>query len=203
LAIFVERNSYGPLLHLATVSVTCGFWAVSLWLGAGGEVVYYVRKLIWTSNAIGVLVSGSAVVLAVMAANERGSLRVFRALPAISLVVSLFVLGSNPFPRFSFVKGDWFVSQLMSDGISLTHKSVALNPQDRFTTHLANVALTAVSDVAHEFDLALLGDASISELCGLAEAAGVDQILTTKTAVPDLVSGGCKSPEFVAPTKSP
>ena len=181
------------LTHLSAASITCGFWLLSRRLGAEGQVVYYVRKLIWTSNALGVLVIGTFVVCMVLELRSRLRPRVFLATTFLPVIVTSLLVGVNPFPRLSFINGDWFVSRLMSKGQVIDPTAIALNPSDIFTSHLANVALTAESHTAHDFDLALLSGASTHDLCDLSTQMGVRQLFTAPGQRDLLLKNGCGS----------
>lgn len=192
ITLIAGRNAIpAALTHLSTVSLTCGFWLLSRWLGAGGEVVYYVKKLVWTSNALGALVIGMFAVYMVLELRFHLTPRLFMATSLSSVIVTTFLVGVNPLPRLSFVNGEWFVSQLLSPGLVIDSTAIALNPSDMFTSHLANVALSAASEDAHQFDLALLSGASTRDLCALSSRIGVKQLFTARGQRALLLENGC------------
>lgn len=179
-------------IGLSVFSLTTGFYWAADHFGATATSNYYVGKLVWTSVALGViLVSFIAIEMIFRLTFQRNGVVVASILGTALLLVPIG-LGQNPLPHLKFVEGRWFVNHLMNPEFGKSFADgVALNPADRFTSHLANIAMTAESLVAHDFDLQLLDNRSIDELCDFAVANGVKTVFTTVSGLQELSRTSC------------
>lgn len=191
IGIAIERALLPAAMVLVVSSITNGFWLLSRRFGAVGEPVYYVRKLLWTGIAMAIIVLSVAAILCVSHLVRDVSTKRRVLLSGSVIGLSIFVLGTNPVPRFTFIEGKWFVDQLLDSKTNISTTAVALNPADLFTSHLANVALTMRSDIAHEFDLALLRGLTPAQLCEVSRRIGASQVFTSRSEIENLRDLGC------------
>lgn len=189
--IFTKMQLEPLLMHTSLLSVILGFWSASYMMGANGKIVYYVAKLIWTGIAVGVFLNTIYVVVLLLPVLVKVRFMLANLITLTVVLASFFFIGVNPFTRFSFPNGFWFVDHINDSELVLSDNTVALNPQDRFSSHLANIALTEVSPVARTFDLLLLSEISTAGLCQASYELKINRILTSKFGKAELLSSGC------------
>ena len=90
----------------------------------------------------------------------------------------------------------WFVTKMESSNFrDVASNSVAINSTDQFGTHLINVSLSQLSREAHLFDLELLKDFSIENLCKSVTVLEIRVVFVQNIGIAELIKFGCPSEE--------
>ena len=186
---------------IATViGVIFGLWFTSSSVTSTdlGDPPYYVKKLIWLG--IGILIP-----VVVLQLTQLFALTMFRrrssnisAGSIVSILILCLVLnyGENPGTKLLVHDNRWFVNRMESSNFrDVASKAVAINGNDQFGTHLINVSLSQLSPEAHLFDLELLRDFSIENLCRSIIALEIRVVFAQNIGIAELVSSGCPSEE--------
>jgi uncharacterized membrane protein SirB2 len=197
-----EEDSQGWFrLHSVVASVLgliFGLWLTTSTVTstALSDPPYYVKKLIWMG--IGILISVIVLQLTQLFTSTR-----FRSRYSISSAVSIvsililslvFNYGENPVTKMLVHDNRWFVNKMeSSDFRDVASNAVAINGDDQFGTHLINVSLSQLSPEAHAFDLELLRDFSIENLCRSIIALEITVVFVQNIGISELVDSGCPS----------
>ncbi len=186
---------------IATViGVIFGLWFTSSSVTSTdlSDPPYYVKKLIWLG--IGILIP-----VVVLQLTQLFALTMFprrsSSLGAGSIVIILIlslvlIYGENPKTRMLAHDNRWFVNKMESSNFrDVASNAVAINGTDQFGSHLINVSLSQLSPKAHLFDLELLRDFSIENLCRSVTALEIRVVFVQNIGIAELVNSGCPSEE--------
>ena len=182
------------------IGVIFGLWFTSSSVTSTdlSDPPYYVKKLIWLG--IGILIPVVALQL-----TQSFSLTMFRrrsssvsagSIVSILILSLVLIYGENPGTKMVVHDNRWFVTKMESSNFrDVASNSVAINSTDQFGTHLINVSLSQLSREAHLFDLELLKDFSIENLCKSVTALEIRVVFVQNIGIAELIKFGCPSEE--------
>ena len=182
------------------IGVIFGLWFTSSSVTSTdlSDPPYYVKKLIWLG--IGILIPVVALQL-----TQSFSLTMFRrrsssvsagSIVSILILSLVLIYGENPGTKMVVHDNRWFVTKMESSNFrDVASNSVAINSTEQFGTHLINVSLSQLSREAHLFDLELLKDFSIENLCKSVTALEIRVVFVQNIGIAELIKFGCPSEE--------